>query len=215
MLCGGSVNGGRRLRADIGARLSIVLTLVGVLALVWAASSRAAGGDYVFDGGTAAQHAEVRAALDASSFDWGRVPRVTIHVAPGQESEAVPHEIWLDADLLNSGRFAWGIIQHEYAHEVDYLLLSDPLRASLGVQLGAREWYPGTGLAHDEYGCERFASTLAWAYWPSAANSLKPDGPNAESGAMEPASFRALMTRLLGVPNSVAAFRAARPPRRH
>ena len=51
-----------------------------------------------------------------------------------------------------------------------------------------------------EYGCERFASTLAWAYWQSPDNCMQPsEVADAESAAMAPAAFRALMTSLLGV----------------
>ena len=31
-----------------------------------------------------------------------------------------PGQIWLDASLLDSGRFSWGVVQHEYAHQVDF-----------------------------------------------------------------------------------------------
>jgi hypothetical protein len=218
MLCGGSVNHLRSSFPALVARVAGVAMLVAVLALIWAAGSRAAGGNYSVEGGTAAQQAEVHAALDASTFDWSRVPHVSIHLAPGEESRAVPGQIWLDSDLLSSGRFAWAIVQHEYAHEVDFLLLSDTHRAKLDAALGGTEWYPGSGLEHAQYGCERFASTLAWAYWPSDANSLRPAGPDDESAAMEPARFRALMTQLLGLPNPdapPAAFKSRRKPHRH
>jgi hypothetical protein len=80
---------------------------------------------------------------------------------------------------------------------VDYLLLDDAERAVLLQQLGGRDWCYGVpGLAHDQYGCERFASTLAWSFWPSPENSMRPTRRGDESAAMAPAKFRALVSRL-------------------
>ena len=57
--------------------LSLLVSLLAVLAL--AGTAAAGGGTYVFDGGTPIQRAQVRAALEASAFDWNLVPaRVTI-----------------------------------------------------------------------------------------------------------------------------------------
>jgi hypothetical protein len=102
-----------------------------VLALVLPASALAGGGDYAFDGATAGGRATVRAALNASSFDWSLVPqRVTIHVGSVGTSHATPGHIWLDRGLLAAGRFAWPSVMDEYAHQVDFLVL-DPLRRSI------------------------------------------------------------------------------------
>jgi hypothetical protein len=171
-------------------------------ALALAGGARASGGSYVFDGGTVAEQAQVREALDASAFDWSVVTRtITIHIVRGGESEATPGQIWLDADLLDAGRFAWGVVQHEYAHEVDFLVLSDAQRAAVFARVGGADWCDmRLGLAHGEYGCERFASTLAWAYWPHADNCMKPDSRDDESAAMPPAAFRALLADILGTP---------------
>ena len=162
------------------------------------ATTAGAGGGYRFDGGTKQQRETVVAALRASSFDWSVVPRpITIHTVDGEPSRSIPHEIWLDADLLDAGEFAWGVVQHEYAHQVDYLLFDETERSLLLKRLGGRDWCYGTpGLAHDQYGCERFASTLAWSFWPSAENSMRPTGRRDESAAMAPAKFRALVSRL-------------------
>ena len=90
-----------------------------VLALVVAPGALASGGNYTFDGGTRAQQSQVRAALDASSFNWSLVPgTVEIHIGRGEGPHAVAGQIWLDASLLDSGRFSWGVIQHEYAHQI-------------------------------------------------------------------------------------------------
>ncbi len=178
-------------------------------ALALAGIAQAKGGNYVFDGGTPKEQAEVRSALNASAFNWSLVPaQVTVHIAPGLgTSDATPGELWLDSALLDSGVFSWGVVQHEYAHEVDFFLLDEGKRAALAPQLGGQSWWPGAGapLAHGQLTCERFASTLAWAYWPSARNSMKPQSRNDESSAMAPAAFRALLAQVLAVP--VAALR--------
>jgi hypothetical protein len=163
----------------------------------------AGGGSYVFDGGTRAQQREVRSALNASSFDWNVVPaRVTIHVRPRLATQAARGHIWLDADLIDAGRFAWAAIQDEYAHQVDFFRFDAATRASLTGQLGARDWCYGVrGLSHSEYGCERFASTLVWAFWPSKDNAYRPTSANDESAAMAPARFRSLLSALLGIRN--------------
>ena len=161
-------------------------------------TSGAALGTYAFDGGTTKERATVVAALDASSFDWTLLPgSIVIHIVHGEPSRSVPHEIWLDADLLRSGEFAWGVVQHEFGHQVDYLLLDDAERAQLLHELGGRDWCYGVpGLAHDQYGCERFASTFAWSFWPSRQNSMRPTHRGDESAAMKPVKFRALVARL-------------------
>jgi hypothetical protein len=167
------------------------------LALVLPTTSEAAGGDYVISGGTRAQRAAVVSALEASSFDWSLVPGpVAITIARGSDSRALPGRIWLDADLLDAGRFAWGVVQHEYAHQVDFLLLDDAERAFLFRELGGSEWCSTSPQRPNAYyGCERFASTLAWSYWPSRENCMKPETPS-----LAPARFRALLGALLRGP---------------
>lgn len=177
------------------------LTLAG-----FAAPASAAGGSYVFDGGTPAQRTTVRNALRASLFPWSILPgTITIHIADGSDSYARPGEIWLDGDLLRSGRFAWGVVQHEYAHQVDFLLFDSAERDRLLGELGGSAWssFGAAGLAHDQLGAERFASTLAWAYWVSPDNSMAPAAVGDESGAVAPARFRALLSELLGLPQPV------------
>jgi hypothetical protein len=183
------------------SRLRIAFAVLACV-LVAPALAHAAGGNYAFAGGTSKQQAEVRAALEASSFDWSLVPvQIKVHIAPGLSSEATRGEIWLDADLLNAGRFAWGTIQHEYAHQVDYFLLDDAKRAQLQAALGGSNWcYSVPGLVHGAYGCERFASTLAWAYWPSPDNAMRPESSHDESAAMPVAQFRVLLGSLIGAP---------------
>jgi hypothetical protein len=181
-------------------RRRIVAWLV-VLAATLALTGEAAavGGRYSVLGGTPAHRAEIRAALNASDFNWSRVPaRITIHVTRGAHPHAVPGHIWLDANLLAAGRFSWAIVQHEYAHQVDFFLLDAASRALFNAALGGLDWCGAvTGLHHRSYGCERFASTLAWAYWPSPYNVLRPESDADEAGALPAPAFRALLSTLL------------------
>jgi hypothetical protein len=159
--------------ADV-LRLTVALCALAALAVPGQAAS--AGGNYLFVGGTKPQRKAVVSALEASSFNWTLVPGpITIHIAAGVDSTAAPGMIWLDADLLAAGPFAWGVVQHEYAHQVDYFLLDEAERARLMDLLGGKEWcYTVLSLPHEDYGCERFASMLAWAYWPSPENCMRP-----------------------------------------
>jgi hypothetical protein len=175
-------------------------SLLALVALLCATSdATASGGRYLVVGGTPAHRAQVRAALNASAFDWSVVPaRITIHVAPGAHPHAIPGHIWLDERLLSAGRFSWAIVQHEYAHQVDFFLLDPARRAFLNAALGGLDWCGAvTGLHHAAYGCERFASTLAWAYWPSPHNALRPDPGTDEAAAMPGPEFRSLLSGLL------------------
>jgi hypothetical protein len=188
----------RRVRSE-GTLMLKAAVLCCVAALAYPSVMSGAGGGYVIDGGTKVERQTVAEALAASTFDWSVVPGpIQIHIVRGAVSRSVPHQIWLDADLLDSGTFSWGVVQHEYAHQVDYLLFDDATRAELLKRLGGQDWcYAVAGLAHDEYGCERFASTLAWAFWPSRENCMRPSSRNDESAAMEPKKFRALVDGLV------------------
>jgi hypothetical protein len=193
-------------------RLAIPVALS--LAFAFAPSALASGGNYFFDGGTRAEQAQVRSALDASSFNWSIVPGpVAIHIAPGAASRASLDTIWLDARLLDSGRFAWGVVQHEYAHQVDFSLLTDPMRAQLHGLLHGTSWWGAEG--HAELDCERFADALAWAYWPSPDNVMRPQSGNGEGGLVAPEVFRAAVAGFLhlGVIRSTASVQWHRHPR--
>jgi hypothetical protein len=182
----------------------LCLAFVGLLLLLPGRAS-AAGGHYSFDGGTAAERGQVRAALEASTFAWNVVPgTIEIHIRRGVASQATPGEIWLDANLLDAGSFSWGVVQHEYAHQVDYLLLTDADRAQIQALLGGSSWCSGgEAMAHDDNTCERFATAVSWAYWPSAQNAFDPAQAPGESWA-RPAPLRALLGRLIGVPDPYA-----------
>jgi len=162
------------------------------------ARAEAGPAGYSFAGGSARERASVRAALEASAFDWRVVPGpVTIHITRGGGGcFAGRGEIWLDSELLAHGRAAWGIVQHEYAHEVDYFLLDSKLRTRLERLLGGKTWWPDGRFRHDQYGAERFASTLSYAYWPSPHNMLLRDA-HAEATAMLPARFRRVLDGML------------------
>jgi len=120
-------------------------------------------------------------------------------------SHATRGHIWLDTRLVGSGRFAWATIQDEYAHQIDFFRFDAATRSDLTEQLGARDWcYDVRGLSHHEYGCERFSSTLVWAFWPSRDNAYRPTSRHDESAAMEPMRFRSLVSGLLAMQNPFA-----------
>lgn len=184
--------------------MSLRRRIVAWLAVLCAASAltgeaAAGGGRYTVVGGTHAQRAQVRAALDVSAFDWGVVPaRIRIHIARGAHPHATPGHVWLDSRLLDSGRFSWAIVQHEYAHQVDFFLLDPASRALFNAALGGLDWCGAvTGMNHAAYGCERFASTLSWAYWPSEHNVLRPEEGTDEAAAMAAPLFRELLSPFL------------------
>ena len=134
--------------------------------------------------------------------------RITIHIGRRSVSHTRPGHIYLDSRVLTAGRFAWAVVQDEYAHQVDFFLFDAATRSRLTTRLGARDWCYGVpGFLHSEYGCERFASTLVWSYWPSKDNSYRPRTASDESAAMAPAPFRALMAELIGAPRTAAAAR--------
>jgi hypothetical protein len=192
------------------------LVLPLLLAFALAPAAHAAGGRYVFDGGTRAQRGQVTAALTASSFDWSLVPgQVVVHIGKGISSHAVAGQIWLDGGLLNTGRFSWGVVQHEYAHQVDFGLLTDPMRTRLEPLLQGSSWW-GSIDQHAQLGCERFADELAWAYWESPDNVLKPASATDEGGQMSPSAFRAALALVLGVApvRRIASTQGTRPPRK-
>jgi hypothetical protein len=196
-------------------------TILSVLAAacfgIFAQSALAGGGSYAFVGGTPKEQATVRSALDASSFNWSLIPAtITINIGPIGSSYSTYGQVFIDAKLLDAGQFSWGVVQHEMGHQVDFFLLDDAKRQVLEQALGGKDWcYSVLGLAHSDYGCERFASELAWAYWPSPDNAMRPTAASNEGGEMPVAQFRALLAGLLGVPSVAAApppIKAFAPP---
>jgi hypothetical protein len=182
------------------------IILMGTLLFSSNAFARGAA-SLAFTGGSTTERSQVTRALGASNFDWSLLPtRVTVHIGRDFDSEAAPGEVWLDANVLDAGRFSWGVVQHEFAHQVDFQLLNADTRARFALLLGGSAWCGDTlSFAHGDYGCERFASTLAWSFWPSANNCMKPTSGSDESAAMAPAAFRAALAEALHIqaPKSV------------
>ena len=183
-----------------------LLAAAGAL-LFGVADAHARGGNYLFEGGSEAARQQVRAALDASDFDWDRVEQsITITISQCGCAGAAPGSIILDESTLVASpfgdRYAWGIVQHEYAHQVAYLLLDEGDVQQAREALGGEDWcYETPGVAHDDHACERFAATFAWTFWPSADNNQRSEA------VMSPKAFRSLMSRLLPAPRSSPALR--------
>lgn len=185
---------------------AVFLALVGSGANI--SEANAAGPlDFAVFGGTPAQRATVHEALDASKFDWSilKGKGITVHIKRNlPSSQSSPDgNVLLDAGLLNTGKFAWGEVDHEFAHQVDFQVLTDTdhqeLRPLLGGNLSA--WCPSDDaipmVPHWRRACERFASMVAWAYWQSPDNIMRPISKNDESAAAPPARFRGLLDALL------------------
>ena len=183
-----------------GRARAVAATLAAALAtLAFSPAALAAGGNYAFVGGHAADRTRVRAALEASRFDWDVVQvQIQIHLVRGVSAYATPGNVWLDPGLLRAGMFSWAVVQDEYAHQVDFFVLDESQRAVLANMLGTSVWCHADhpGLAHAAYGCERFTSSLVWAYWPSAKNAYRPSAAHAEA-SLEPSRFRSVLGGLL------------------
>ena len=195
-------------------RTPLILLICSIF--VFVPNALAGGGTYAFSGGTPKQQATVSSALEASGFDWGLIPRtIGIHIgAYGGDSYSAYGNIYLDQTLLDAGRFSWGVIQHEMGHQVDFFLLDDAKRAQLLQLLGGKDWcYSISGLRHSDYGCERFASELAWAYWQSPDNTMRPTAARDESAAIPAALFRSVLSGLIGAPSTGASPASGTPPR--
>src|SRR5258708_26811055 len=190
------------------ARRSAILFFSVLAALAIAGHAWAAGGNYAFDGGTPFERLQVEKGLNASAFDWDMVRGpVTIHIKPGlASSHSTPGQIWLDANVLDQGTFSWGVVQAEYAQQVHMSLLDATMRAQLTGLLGGQQWcYENPALPRGANACERFAATLAWAYWPSSQNSMEPAGRDDWSASMDPAAFRVPLRGMIGAANAVPA----------
>jgi hypothetical protein len=185
--------------------------VVAALALALAPAAFASGGHYTFASGTSGEQQQVTQALDASTFDWSLVPtQVTIHIVRGiPVSYSTPGQIWLDADLLDSGSFAWGVVQMEFGQQVQYTLLNADAQSRLIGILGARQWcYDDPTLPRGSNACERFAAMLAWSYWPAAGNSMRPSCPSDWSASTSPKAFRSMLVQLIGAPDRLDGLTA-------
>lgn len=56
-------------------------------------------------------------------------------------SQAMASRIWPDADLLDGGTFSWRVVQQDYAHLVDFTLLTDTRRPQFQTLLGGTSWW--------------------------------------------------------------------------
>jgi hypothetical protein len=188
----------------------LAMALCGAFSQSAFAGTAAPAAKVAFDGGTPAEQATVRSALAASSFNWSLLPvPIDVHIGAYGSSYSTQGNVYVDGSLLDSGTFSWGVVQHEFGHQVDFFLLDDAKRAILQQQLGGVDWcYTTPGLAHGQHGCERFASELAWAYWQSPSNAMQPADCSNESAGMPVAAFRALLTQLLGVPTTTSTIAA-------
>jgi hypothetical protein len=186
------------------AGLRHLILVAALFALLLPANAKASGGSYTFSGGSEAARAEVRNALDASGFDWSLVPQtISIQIVDCGCAGSRPGVIVLDETLLEStpyGRaYTRGIVQHEYAHQVWWFTLDDEQRGVLQDRLGGADLcYERPGLSHDDHACERFASTLAWAYWPVVGNPMQSEK------VLWARQFRRTLGRLLGVDRELA-----------
>jgi hypothetical protein len=184
--------------------------LLAVLAVL-AVPGKAAAADVAleFSGGSDAARAEVVAALDASAFDWSLIGRpVTVQIFDCGCAGSRPGVVVLDETMLASspyGRaYTWGIVQHEFAHQVWWYALDEGRRIELQTVLGGADLcYEQPGLAHDAHACELFASTLGWAYWPAAGNPMQAER------AMGARQFRRLLSGMLGVSPRLTLRRTA------
>jgi len=115
-----------------------------IFALLLPANADAHGGSYTFSGGSEAAQSEARNALEASAFDWGLVPEtVTLQIIDCGCAGARPGVVVLDETLLEAtpyGRaYTWGIVQHEYAHQVWWFALDDEQGGVLQDTLGGAD----------------------------------------------------------------------------
>jgi hypothetical protein len=151
----------------------------------------------------------VVAALDASAFDWSLIGRpVTVQIFDCGCAGSRPGVVVLDETMLASspyGRaYTWGIVQHEFAHQVWWYALDEGRRIELQTVLGGADLcYEQPGLPHDAHACELFASTLGWAYWPAAGNPMQVER------VMGARQFRRLLSGMLGVSPRLTLRRTA------
>jgi hypothetical protein len=162
------------------------------------ANANAAETSVVFSGGSETARSQVVAALQASTFDWSLVGEaVTVEIRDCGCAGARPGVVVLDETMLDSQpygpAYTWRIVQHEFAHQVWWFALDDEQRSELqGVLGGSDLCYEQPGLPHEAHACERFASPLAWAYWPVAGNPMQTEK------VMGARQFRRLIGGMLG-----------------
>jgi hypothetical protein len=96
---------------------------------------------------------------------------------------------------IGGPKYAWGIVQHEYAHQVAFFVLDAHDRRRVRQWLGGSDWcYDDPSVDHDDHACERFASSLAWAYWARHRRKIM-----AVHTAVTAAEFREMLPTVLGI----------------
>jgi hypothetical protein len=191
-----------------------LLLLAALVALALPGTAGATDLALELSGGSEAARAEVIAALDASAFDWSLIGQpVTVQILDCGCAGSRAGVVVLDETLLASSpygdAYTWGIVQHEFAHQVWWYALDDERRSELQALLGGADLcYEEPGLAHDDHACELFASTLGWAYWRVAGNPMQAEK------VMGARRFRRLLSRMLGLSprSSLTRVAARRPP---
>ena len=157
---------------------------------------------------------------EASSFDWSLIPgTITVHIGGlrrlvlGLRATST----WTPPSL-DSGRFAWGVVQHEFAPPGRLLPLRRRASGHSCSQCARRQ---GLVLSVPSLDALRLRLRalrleLAWAYWQSPDNVMKPQKTERRVAASCPcAQFRALArpaARRAG--DCAAARRRRRSPRR-
>jgi hypothetical protein len=147
--------------------------------LALAGTAQAADGNYVLEGGSPEAQETVRAAVEASRFDFDSIPtQITIRISSCGCAGARPGLIVLDGAVVTDtslgDRYSWGVIQNEFAHQVDFSLFDDADRAAMRGLVGGKDWcYERAGLLHDQHGCERFSDVFTWAFWPTKQNIFR------------------------------------------
>jgi len=151
----------------------------------------------------------LRRTLDLRSFGLAPGDELYFHVVARdtrQCDQAITGTLkgpWLGGEL----EFAACMIARNYQTFVQ--VLDAPLEVR---RTSVRGGVSAARILNDLVACERFASELAWAYWQSPDNSMKPSSSADEAGAVPVAQFRAVLTQLIGAPivaqtaNSTKAF---------
>jgi hypothetical protein len=134
---------------------------------------------------------------------------VTIQLVDCGCAGSRPGVIVLDETLLESPpygpAYTWGLVHHEYAHQIWWYVLDDVERTFLQERLGGTDLcFEQRGLPHDAHTCERFANTLAWAYWPVEGNPVQGERPSGRGSSAGSSGRRSAGSRrrIPGVPTS-------------
>ena len=149
------------------------------------------------------QQATVRAALEVSSFDWSVLPARSSSTSRRSAAPTPRPATSTSTARCSTPAASRGASSSTSSHTRSTSSSSTTRSARRSTQRSAAATgaTASPGLAHSAYGCERFASELAWAYWPSADNSMSPAATHGESGGDAGGAVpQRCSPRLLGVP---------------